>query len=190
MPSHRSTGCLISLGSNLEWGLLNPVDMISSAIYSLAGYSITIKKISRFFRTPAFPSGSGPDFVNAAILIRSHLEPKDLLSVLHEVEQKNARIRKERWSPRTLDLDLLSYGDAVRPNINEFSYWSELPLERQLKEAPGTLILPHPRLHQRAFVLGPLMDIVPDWVHPVLQISVKEMYAQLSPKEREEIRPF
>ena len=78
----------------------------------------------------------------------------------------------------------------MRPNINEFSYWSELPLERQLKEAPDTLILPHPRLHQRAFVLGPLMDIAPDWVHPVLQLSVKEMYAQLSPKEREEIRPF
>ena len=190
MTSDSSTACLISLGSNQERGSLNPVDIISSSIYALLDHSISVKKISRFFRTPAFPAGSGPDFVNAAIMARTKLPPQELLAVLHKVEQQNARLRETRWAARTLDLDLILYGAFIMPSSEEFSYWFDLPLARQIKEIPNKLILPHPRFHHRSFVLGPLMDIAPDWVHPVLGLSVAELYAQL-PKEAEyELRPI
>ena len=190
MPSDSSTSCLIGLGSNLEWGSLNPVDMISSSICSLSCYPISVKKISRFFRTAAFPVGSGPDFVNAAIMIRTKLAAQEVLLVLHEVEQQNARLRETRWAARTLDLDLLSYGASVMPNSEEFKYWFDLPLDRQMEEIPDKLILPHPRLHHRSFVLGPLMDIAPKWLHPVLGRSVAELYAQLSGEAHHELNPL
>ena len=182
--------CLIGLGSNLERGSLNPVEIISSSIYDLTEHSILVKKISRFFRTPAFPAGSGPDFVNAAVMTRSKLPPQEVLAVLHEVERQNARQRKTRWTARTLDLDLISYGALVMPSPDEFRYWFNLPLARQMKESPNKLILPHPRFHHRSFVLGPIMDIAPDWVHPVLGLSVAELYAHLSKEAQYELSPL
>ena len=190
MPSDSSMSCLIGLGSNLQWGSLDPADIIALSIYSLTAYPNSVKKISRFFLSPAFPIGSGPNFVNAAIMIRTMLTPQELLAVLHEIEQQNARLRETRWAARTLDLDLLSYGASVIPNSEEFKYWFDLPLDRQMKEIPDKLILPHPRLHQRSFVLAPVMDIAPDWVHPVLGLSVAELYAQLSKEERCELKPL
>ena len=188
MTSDSSMTCLIGLGSNLERGSLNPVDIISSSIDALTEYPISVKKISRFFLTPAFPAGSGPDFVNAAIMTRTKLTPQELLAVLHEVEQRNARLREERWAARTLDLDLISYGDLITPSSEEFRYWFDLPLVRQTKESPNRLILPHPRFHHRSFVLGPLADIAPDWVHPVLGLSVAELYAHLPKEAQYELR--
>jgi len=190
VPSDSSMICLIGLGSNLEWGSLNPVDMISSSINYMTRYPISVKKISRFFRTTAFPLGSGPDFVNAAVMIRTSLTPQEILVILHDIEQQNARARETRWAARTLDLDLLSCGASVMPNCEEFDYWFQLPLDRQVKEIPDKLILPHPRLHQRLFVIGPLMDIAPHWVHPVLGLSVAELYAQLSEGTQYELNPL
>ena len=190
MTSDSSTACLISLGSNQERGSLNPVDIISSSIYALLDHSISVEKISRFFRTPAFPAGSGPDFVNAAIMARTKLPPQELLAVLHKVDQQNARLRETRWAARTLDLDLILYGAVIMPSSEEFSYWFDLPLARQIKEIPNKLILPHPRFQHRSFVLGPLMDIAPDWVHPVLGLSGAELYAQLPKQAQCEISPI
>ena len=190
MTSDSSMACLIGLGSNQERGSLNPVDIISSSIYALLDHSISLKKISRFFRTPAFPAGSGPDFVNAAIMTRTKLPPQELLAVLHKVEQQNARLRETRWAARTLDLDLILYGALIMPNSEEFRYWFDLPLARQMKEIPNKLILPHPRFHHRSFVLGPVMDIAPDWVHPVLGLSVAELYSHLPKEEHHELRPI
>ena len=188
MTSDSSMTCLIGLGSNLERGSLNPVDIISSSIDALTEYPISVKKISRFFLTPAFPAGSGPDFVNAAIMTQTKLTPPKLLAVLHEVEQQNARLREERWAARTLDLDLISHGALIMPSFEEFRYWFDLPLIRQTKESPNKLILPHPRFHHRSFVLGPLLDIAPDWVHPVLGLSITELYDQLPKKAHHELR--
>lgn len=187
MTSDSSITCLIGLGGNLERGSLNPVDIISSSILALLDFSISVKKISRFFKTSAFPVGSGPDFVNAAIMISTKLPPQELLAVLHEVERQNARLRETRWAARTLDLDLISYGALVLPSSDEFQYWFDLPLARQMKETPTKLILPHPRCHHRSFVLGPITDIAPDWVHPVLGRSAAELYAHLSKEEDYEL---
>jgi 2-amino-4-hydroxy-6-hydroxymethyldihydropteridine diphosphokinase len=76
---------------------------------------------------------------------------------------------------RTLDLDLLAVGDLVLPDATTYAEWRALPADLQRLRAPDDLILPHPRMQDRAFVLVPLADVAPDWVHPVLGLSVAEM---------------
>ena len=174
----------------METGCLNSVEIIASSISSLNLYGACIYKISKFYQTPAVPRGSGPDFINAAALITTALCPKKILKILHKIEQNNSRTRFKRWSPRTLDLDLLAVGNTISPDRMEFKHWMDLSRERQRCETPDTLILPHPRLHERAFVLRPLIDIAPDWLHPVLKRTVSEMLYELPEKAREEIRPL
>ncbi len=141
------------------------------------------------FLTPCFPKGAGPDFVNAAIACETTRPPAEVLSLLHDVEQSAGRSRRKRWEARVIDLDLLGYGDRVLPDLAGYKAWASLPLDQQMTRAPDEMILPHPRLHERAFVIVPLNDIAPDWRHPVLGVSVAEMYAALSPREIDEIRP-
>jgi 2-amino-4-hydroxy-6-hydroxymethyldihydropteridine diphosphokinase len=80
---------------------------------------------------------------------------------------------------RTLDLDLVSFGDRVLPDTSTYNQWRTLPSQEQMKQAPDRLILPHPRLQDRAFVLVPMADVAPDWYHPVLGLTVREMVAAL-----------
>ena len=131
--------------------------------------------LSRFFNTPAFPAGAGPDFVNAAIRIETRLSAQNMLAALHEIEVDAGRERKVRWGQRTLDLDLIAMADEVLPDAATYLHWRDLPLDQQAKAAPDQLILPHPRLQDRSFVLVPLADVAPDWVHPVLGQTVVEM---------------
>ncbi|WP_370208168.1 2-amino-4-hydroxy-6-hydroxymethyldihydropteridine diphosphokinase, partial [Pararhodobacter marinus] len=145
---------------------------------------------SRFYVTPAFPAGAGPDFVNACVAVESDLSPAEMLALCHRIEADLGRVRKERWGQRVIDVDLLACGDRVLPDGETLRRWMALPLARQMKEAPGELILPHPRLHERGFVLVPLADVAPDWVHPVLGRSVAQMLAALAPEEIAAIRPI
>ena len=187
--SKRCRICLIGLGSNLQCGSLNSVDIIASSIFSLNRNGICVSKISKFYKSQAVPSGSGPDFTNAAALIMTSLCPKKILQILHKIELENCRARSVRWGPRTLDLDLLAVGSIISPDKINFEHWMNLSSELQRREAPDMLILPHPRLHERAFVLGPLVDIAPDWFHPVLNKTVSEMFYELPKDVREEIWP-
>lgn len=98
------------------------------------------------------------------------------------------RERGTRWGQRTLDLDLLAMGDLVLPDAQVYAHWRDLPLEDQARRAPEQLILPHPRLQDRAFVLVPLSDVAPDWRHPVLGRTVLEMRDALSPEALAEVR--
>ena len=104
------------------------------------------------------------------------------------MEADFGRRRIKRWGARCLDLDLLFCADAVLPNTAEFQRWYNLDAARQQSIAPDTLILPHPRLHERAFVLGPLMEIAPEWRHPVLGSSVAQMFGALPKALRAELR--
>lgn len=114
--------------------------------------------ISSLYRTPAWGLEDQPDFVNAAALLETTLAPRVLLDGLLAVERAFGRERRERWGPRTLDLDLLLFGDAVL-------------------DEPG-LHVPHPHLHERAFVLRPLADIAPQAVVPG-QGTVQALLAQV-----------
>ena len=109
---------------------------------------------------------------------------------LHDIEHRFGRKRETRWGMRTLDLDLIAMGQAVLPDRAGFLAWHDLDPDLQGKAAPDRLILPHPRLQDRAFVLVPLADVAADWVHPVLGQSVAQMLADLPAAARAEGHPI
>lgn len=145
---------------------------------------------SRLWRTPAFPPGAGPAFVNAAAALDWNGEAQALLDLLHGIEAAFGRQRTARWEARIMDLDLLAIGDTVLPDRAEFLRWAELRPETAASVTPDRLILPHPRMAERGFVLAPLADIVPDWRHPVFGRTVAEMLADLPPEALRHVAPL
>lgn len=185
-----ATSPLVALGSNEERLFGGAKAIVEQAIVALGQAGVPVLAQSRLYATPCFPAGSGPDFVNAVVRLESRLPPADLLALLHMLEAKFRRVREKRWGPRTLDLDLLAVGGTILPDKVTQRYWMDLPVGRQLREAPEALILPHPRLQDRAFVLIPLADVAPDWRHPGTGKTVADMVAALPSAEKTEIRPI
>ena len=184
------TNAVIAAGSNLSDMYNISEGIVSKAISDVAGLVGSSPLVSRFFRTPAFPAGSGPDFVNAAFSIDWSGTPEALLALLHRVEAEAGRTRTHRWEARVLDLDLVAFGDCVRPDAVTQTEWRHLPLEQAARHAPDQLILPHPRLQERGFVLVPMADIAPDWRHPLTGETVTEMLSALPSADLAEIRPI
>lgn len=170
---------LIALGGNLPSEAGSAAQTLRAALEHLAEAGAKICATSPFYATPCFPAGAGPDYVNAAARISFDAAPNEMLALLHRIEAGFGRTRERRWGRRTLDLDLLSCGARVLPDEAGFDAWRALPLDAQMQSAPDELILPHPRMHERAFVLVPLADIAADWRHPVMGRTVREMVADL-----------
>lgn len=147
----------IALGSNLG----DSAAILSGAIAALRTTpGIVVTAVSQVYRTaPIGPPQ--PDYLNACALLLTPRSPQDLLAQLLRIELEFGRERRERWGPRTLDLDLLLYGD------------------RGL--STPTLQIPHPYLAERAFVLVPLAEIAPDWVHPDLGEAIATLAQRLDP---------
>lgn len=178
---------LIALGSNLNFEGGGPETILKEALKALELRGFVIRACSRFFNTPAFPVGSGPNFVNAAASVGFEGTAPQVLAQLHDVEAQMGRARTVRWGARTLDLDLIAAGSQVLPDAKTYQYWHDLPLEVQKTTVPPELILPHPRLAERAFVLVPLLEVAPEWCHPVSGQSVRDMRDSLSERERSEV---
>jgi len=184
------TKALIALGSNLSSDAGGPEDTIRSGLEMLEEQGVRPCVVSRFFKTPCFPAGAGPDFVNVTASVMCNLSPTELLTVLHRVESLLGRLRQVRWGARTLDIDLIAVEDSVIPDRETFRAWADLPLDRQSDMTPDQLILPHPRMQDRAFVLIPLAEVAADWRHPVLGLTVTEMVQNLSETDRNAVKPL
>ncbi|MGB3148163.1 MAG: 2-amino-4-hydroxy-6-hydroxymethyldihydropteridine diphosphokinase [Paracoccaceae bacterium] len=186
----------LALGANQNSSLGSPRATLSHALIELheaverQNESLQLLSVSRFFQSPAFPPGSGPDFVNAVAAVETSLNAEGLLAHLHGVEAWANRVRTGRWQPRTLDLDLLAMGGEIAPDAEELTRWITLPPEKQAKDAPERLILPHPRLQDRAFVLIPMAEIAPLWRHPLTGKTVAEMTEDLSTAAKADLRPI
>lgn len=182
---------LISLGANVTSTGRSLDGMLNSALALVAQRDgITLGTRSRWFRTPAFPPGSGPDFVNGAAELDVTLAPEDLLAALHGAEAALGRVRPARWAPRVCDLDLIAIEDIVLPDRVTLERWMTIDLGQAQTVAPPRLVLPHPRMHERGFVLVPLADVAPDWRHPLTRRTVTEMLAALPAAELSEIVPL
>lgn len=184
-----SATAAIGLGGNLASAEGCAKATVIAALSRLVRENVKLRGVSRLYRTPAFPAGSGPDFANAVALIATDLPPAELLDHLHAIEAQFGRRRDRRWGPRTLDIDLLYYDDRVLPDAAMQRRWRDLDLASQQTQAPETLILPHPRLQDRAFVLIPLAEIAPAWRHPLTGQSVADMVAALPAAEKAEVLP-
>ena len=159
---------LIGLGANLSSSAGSPDQSVRFALRLINSQpDLTLGSVSRIYRSPAFPAGSGPDYANACALLRTDLAPRALLDALHGIEARLGRTRDNgRWAARSIDIDLLAIGEVIAPDAAQQDAWRNLPLETQKTQAPDALILPHPRLQDRAFVLVPLAEIAPALVIP------------------------
>lgn len=181
---------LIALGGNMPSPVGPAENTIHAAISRMVETGLAVSAISRFFQTPCFPAGAGPDYINAAAKLETSLKPHALLAHLHQIEAEFGRARAQRWGMRSLDLDIIAAGSQILPDLDQYEIWQNLDAELQRIKTPEDLILPHPRLAERAFVLVPLADIAPDWEHPVSRQSVRQMLAALPTGEKEGVVPL
>ena len=105
-----------------------------------------------------------------------------------KIEEKFKRQRNSRWGARTLDLDLIATNGQVLPSNEVFQYWFDLSFSEQIAKTPSELILPHPRIQDRVFVLSPLLDIEPNWIHPILNKTVTQLYKELPKHTKRDIQ--
>lgn len=180
---------LVAIGANLPIGDQSPLASLCLARSALESAGLSTLSFSRFYATPCFPAGTGPDYVNAAAAgpIPAGWDAARVLAVLHRIEDDFGRQREQRWGMRTLDLDLVAFGNAVLPDAATQTYWRDLDPAEQRRQAPDRLILPHPRMQDRAFVLVPLADVAADWRHPLLGQTTLEMLAALPAADRDQV---
>lgn len=179
---------LIATGSNLDSTTSTSLETLMSAVKLLESHGMANVRVSRWRRSPAYPAGSGPDFVNGAVACESPLTPDEALRALKSIELELGRTSARRWSPRVCDLDLIAYDEMVAPNRAELEKWIAYGDRAGDLPPPEMLILPHPRMQERAFVLAPLADIAPDWRHPLFGKTVAEMLGALDPALRDSVK--
>ena len=147
----------VALGSNLKGDFPSVEALLDDALRRLGLYGLPVLERSSLWRSAAWPDPSEPPYLNAVARVQTVLPAANALRALHAMERDFGRVRGVANAPRTLDLDLVAYGEVV--------------------SAPPEPAIPHPRAHERLFVMGPLAEIAPDWRHPVLGPAAAELAA-------------
>ena len=161
----------VGIGSNLNSSFGDRFKNINFALSYLESYQINIIKKSNFYETPSYPNNKDPKFINIAASISTTLPPVDLVSVLLFIEEKLERKRNFKNEPRTCDIDLLDYnGQVIDFKYNNLDF-----------------TVPHKELSQRNFVLFPLKEICPQWLHPKTRKNIDELIDALSDDDKKSI---
>lgn len=185
--TQRETITLIAMGANQDSEQGTPQETLEAALALLESRGVSIESQSPWMSSPAWPEGSGPDYVNGAVRVVCTLSPSALLAVCHKIETMLGRVRGgRRWASRPCDLDLIACGSTVAPNA---TMWRRI--EAAPPETPrDCLLLPHPQMHRRAFVLKPLAEIAPHWRHPILGQTITEMLDVMPKEEVSAVKPL
>jgi 2-amino-4-hydroxy-6-hydroxymethyldihydropteridine diphosphokinase len=157
---------LLGLGANLPSPAGPPLATLEAALAAFTASGVTIAARSRWYRTAPVPVSDQPWFINGVARVETSLEPLELLKLLQKIERQFGRRRGVRNEARTLDLDIIDYDGRV--------------------EETSSLVLPHPRMHERGFVLLPLAEIAPGWRHPRLGETVSALISALPTSQKAE----
>ncbi len=190
MLTRNQNKILIALGSNVSVNLTESLAVVAESIQLLSNKTIEISSKSKYYQTPAFPNGAGPNFINCVLAAETELAPEQLLERFHEIEAILGRTRNKRWEQRVIDIDLLNYENLIQPNEKIVSDWIGMALPDQMEQTPSQLILPHPRIQDRAFVLVPMADVAPEWCHPMLGHTTLQMRDALPAELIDEVRQY
>jgi 2-amino-4-hydroxy-6-hydroxymethyldihydropteridine diphosphokinase len=156
-PIDLDAAVVVALGGDLAGAYASREALLEAALARLDAVGLTVLARSRWWRSAAWPDPAAPEYRNGVALVRADVGPEAVLARLLEVEAQFGRRRAARNAPRTLDLDLIAHG-------------------RRIVES-AELTLPHPRAHERLFVMGPLAEIAPAWRHPRLGRTAAELAA-------------
>ena len=153
---------IISLGSNQG----DRLTLLASALEKLTDAGCMVDATSRIIETAPWGFTDQADFLNQAVQVRGVFDPRAMLSLCQKIEKELGRERDIKWGPRTLDMDIIAWNGGVYDR--------------------GGLEIPHPRMHQRLFVLLPMEEIQPDWVHPIRLQTIEELIEQLQQNENKQ----
>ena len=155
--SNWDDAVIVALGSNLSGDFPSSEALLETALARLDQAGLPVLRRSRWWRSAAWPDPSGPEYRNGVAIVEAPPEPRSVLDTLFSIEAEFNRKRAVRNAPRTLDLDLIAHGRTILHD--------------------EALRLPHPRAHERLFVMGPLAEIAPDWRHPLLGLEARKLAA-------------
>ena len=162
---------LLGLGSNLSSTFGDRFENIDISISHLESHQIKLVKKSSFYETPSYPDITNPKFINVVIEVSTDLAPEDLASILIHIEEKLERKRNKKNEPRTCDIDIIDYNGKAF----DFHY-------KDLK-----FRVPHEKLIYRNFVLLPLQEILPNWIHPKTKEKISALITKLPEEDRKSI---
>ena len=148
---------IVAIGGNLAGDFGSPQALLEAALSAFFQAGLPVVRRSSWWRSAAWPDPTGQEYRNGVVLVEMRFSAEETIRTLFSIESAFGRTRHLKNAPRTLDLDLIAYGRTIREDVD--------------------LTLPHPRAHERLFVMGPLAEIAPTWCHPRLGVTAQDLAA-------------